>query len=169
MEDGRLDVAAALDAPAVRAAHGPGRVAEEVLKEVCWPMPPLGSGQHWTGTPPLTRQARQLAAHRVFVLGDAAGYVEPFTGEGVAWALASAEAVAPLAARAARRWSPDLPPAWARLHRRLITQRQGICRATAALLRRPALTRVLVRVLNRVPVLAAPIVYFLNHSNEAPR
>ena len=44
----------------------------------------------------------QLAAERVFLLGDAAGYVEPFTGEGMAWAVTSGIAVAPLALRATR-------------------------------------------------------------------
>ena len=36
----------------------------------------------WMGTIPLTRRLARPAARGVFVLGDAAGYVEPFTGEG---------------------------------------------------------------------------------------
>jgi flavin-dependent dehydrogenase len=40
----------------------------------------------------------------LFVIGDAAGYVEPFTGEGMAWALAAADGLAPLAARAVGAW-----------------------------------------------------------------
>ena len=67
----------------------------------------LWRGRQWRGTPPLTRRAPSLAAERVFVLGDAAGYVEPFTGEGMAWALASA--------RPWPRWpaaAAALAPAW---------------------------------------------------------
>jgi flavin-dependent dehydrogenase len=46
----------------------------------------------WLGTLPLTRRTPRPAGHRVLVVGDAAGYVEPFTGEGMAWALATASA-----------------------------------------------------------------------------
>ena len=42
--------------------------------------PVIDSG--WSGTPPLTTVPRWNAAERLFVMGDAAGYVEPFTGEG---------------------------------------------------------------------------------------
>ena len=97
LEDGRLDVAAAFDASELRAG-GPGAAAVRLLHEAGWPAPDGLAELPWRGTPPLTRQARQVAAERLFVVGDAAGYVEPFTGEGMAWALASGTAVAPLAA-----------------------------------------------------------------------
>jgi flavin-dependent dehydrogenase len=160
LEDGRLDIAAALDPAAVRASGGVGALTAELLREVGWPVPPADLA--WKGTPPLTRAARRLAGHRVFALGDAAGYVEPFTGEGIAWALASAEAVAPLAAEAARRWHPALEGAWAGAYRRVVTRRQLACRAAAAVLRRPTLIRVAVRLLALAPGLAAPVVSFLN-------
>ena len=69
---------------------------------------------HWQGTAGLTRRTRPLAQERLFVLGDAAGYVEPFTGEGIAWALASGHAVAPLALEAMERWDPRLARAWSK-------------------------------------------------------
>jgi flavin-dependent dehydrogenase len=166
LEDGRLDCAAAFDAGAVRAAHGPGALAVRILEEVGWPVPAHLDEQPWKGTPPLTRTARHLASHRVFVLGDAAGYVEPFTGEGISWALASAEALAPLAARAVQRWDDALLAAWAKRHARIVTRRQWACRATAALLRRPRLTRAVVTVLGWAPILAAPVVRFLATPTE---
>ena len=41
--------------------------------------------------------AAESRADGMFVVGDAAGYVEPFTGE-MAWAMMSAAASAPIAA-----------------------------------------------------------------------
>src|SRR5262249_61026451 len=98
--------------------------------------------------PALTRQARRRAAERVFVIGDAAGYVEPFTGEGMAWALASGAAVVPLAAA---EWRPELMREWAARYRDVVSRRQAACRAAAAVLRHPLLTAAPVAVLARVP------------------
>jgi flavin-dependent dehydrogenase len=167
LEDGRLDLACALSTDAVRAASGPGAVAEEVLGEAGWPVPAGLAGQPWRGTAPLTRQAHRVADRRLFALGDATGYVEPFTGEGMAWAAASAVALAPLALRAARRWEDGLAREWARRHRRLVTRRQGACRLLAALLRRPALTAAVVAVLARLPGLAIPVIRYLDHPVHA--
>jgi flavin-dependent dehydrogenase len=133
--------------------------AERCLAEVGWPLPDGLAGRNWRGTAPLTRALRRPSAERVFAVGDAAGYVEPFTGEGMAWALAGAAAVAPLAAE---RWRPDLARHWAQTHRRLVARRQWLCRAAAAVLRRPWLLRPLVRLLAVVPLLAAPVVALLN-------
>jgi menaquinone-9 beta-reductase len=162
LEDGRLDAAAAFDASEVRGAGGPGAAAVRLLHEAGWPVPDGLADLPWRGTPPLTRRAGQVAAERLFVVGDAAGYVEPFTGEGMAWALASGTAVAPLAARGAERWRPELVRQWAAVHRRVISRRQTVCRAAAAVLRRPWLTRLMVDLLSRAPVLAAPVIGCLN-------
>ena len=124
LEDGRLDVAAAFDAAWVRAAGGPGRAAARLLREAGWPAPDRLEALPWRGTPALTRRPRRVAAERLFVVGDAAGYVEPFTGEGMAWALASGAAVAPLAARAVT-WRPELARRWADLHSRVVGRRQS--------------------------------------------
>jgi flavin-dependent dehydrogenase len=104
-----------------------------------------------------------VASERVFALGDAAGYVEPFTGEGMAWALAAAVAVAPLADRAVVSWQPSLEREWERTYRRVVCRRQLLCRAAAAVLRRPWLTRAAVALLAHLPRLARPIVYHLNY------
>ncbi len=89
LEDGRLNLAAALDPCWMRVCGGPGPAAARLLAEVGWPPVPNLAEQNWRGTPALTRQARRRAAERLFLIGDAAGYIEPFTGEGMAWALAA--------------------------------------------------------------------------------
>jgi menaquinone-9 beta-reductase len=168
LEDGRLNLAAAFDPAYLRRAGGGGPAARGVLEEVGWPVTPaLLEG--WRGTPGLTRRPGRLAGERVFVLGDAAGYVEPFTGEGMAWALASAAALAPVVAEAVRRWRPGLAAVWARRHARLFRRRHAVCRAVAGVLRRPPVVRVVVAALTRMPGLAAPFVRHLNATRVMPR
>jgi flavin-dependent dehydrogenase len=104
----------------------------------------------------------------VIRIGDAAGYVEPFTGEGMAWALAAAVAVAPLADRAAGHWQPSLEREWESTYRRLVSRRQWICRVAAAILRRPWLTQAAIALLAHWPRLAGPIVYHLNSRTTRP-
>lgn len=157
VEDGRLDVACALDAAAMRGA-GPGVAAAAIVAEAGLPPLPGLAEAPWRGTPPLTRRAAHLADERLFVLGDAAGYVEPFTGEGIAWALASARAVVPLAVKAVRRWQPELAQQWQARHRDIVTRRQLTCRTLASVLRRPYLIGALIGLLARWPGLAAPVV-----------
>jgi flavin-dependent dehydrogenase len=157
LEDGRLDLAAAFDRVRVRRLGGPGPAAAALLHEAGWPAPALDP-RAWRGTPALTRRLARPAAARVFALGDAAGYVEPFTGEGIGWALSAAVAVAPLADRASRRWNPALEREWASAYARVVRRRQLACRAAAAVLRRPRLAGALVRLLARAPRLAGPVV-----------
>ena len=157
VEDGRVDMAAALDPLAVKRAGGTGELAEEILARSGFPRYPGLARLPWKGTPHLTRQAPSLGGERLFVLGDAAGYIEPFTGEGMAWALAGAALVAPLAHRGARCWDPELLVRWRGAYHRKVTRRQIICRITADLLRRPAATRVTVGALAIAPWLARPL------------
>lgn len=168
VEDGRLDVAAAFDVAFVKGRGGLGAAAEVVLSEAGWPSIPGLAGLPWKGTPALTRRAKALGGARWFAVGDAAGYVEPFTGEGMAWAVASAAALAPIAARAAREWDAARVGEWERAHRRLIGARQRTCRVVSRVLRSPALTALAVRALAALPALARPVVASLNRPSSIP-
>ncbi|MFM8735779.1 MAG: NAD(P)/FAD-dependent oxidoreductase [Pirellulales bacterium] len=148
LEDGRLDVAAALDRDAVTRATDPADAVARLLASAACSLPrlvPRGDAIRATAfraTPPLTRRAALVAgvARRILRLGDAAGYVEPFTGEGMGWALASARLAAQaiatadglrVPADAACRYVADHDREFATLHAR--------CRLVAGSLRRPAL------------------------------
>jgi flavin-dependent dehydrogenase len=163
VEGGRVDMAAALDPLAVKRAGGPGELAVAILGQAGFPPIPGLARLPWKGTPHLTRQAPRLGGERLFVLGDAAGYVEPFTGEGMAWALAGALLVAPLALRGARHWDPELLVRWRAAYHRTVTRRQIVCRATAGLLRRPTATRAMVQVLGLTPWVARPLFRIMYH------
>jgi flavin-dependent dehydrogenase len=98
----------------------------------------------------------------VLLLGDAAGYVEPFTGEGIAWALTAAMTAPFVAVRGLLHWSQAIEEEWTRLHRASVQRRQVLCRAMAWLLRRPLLVETAIRLLHRFPWLADPVVRRLN-------
>ncbi len=161
-EDGSLNVAATFDPALVRRVRTPGAAALEVLEEAGAPVVGGLADAEWRGTAGLTRRTTPLAHDRLFFLGDAAGYVEPFTGEGIAWALASARAVEPLALRAIDRWHPRLAREWARTHRRVIGRRQLVCRALALGLAQPWLVRIGFETLERVPLAASCVMRLLN-------
>ncbi len=162
LEDGRLDVAAAFDAGFVRDAGSLPTAAERTMHEAGLPPLPELHTADWKGTPPLTRRPVRVAGPGWFAVGDAAGYVEPFTGEGMAWAIAGAVALAPIAARAVERWEDSLAAEWAAVHRTIVGRRQAVCRLTARVLRSPLACRMLVRGLRVLPGLANPFVRALN-------
>ena len=151
VEGGRLNVAAAYETNHVRRCGDPGAAAERILTEAGFaPVPSLRHAT-WRGTLPLTRRTSPIAGERFFLIGDATGYVEPFTGEGMAWALASGHAVAPLAVRALECWTPSWPLAWISFHRRSVGRRQVVCRAVAAVLRHPWLAHAVFGLAARAP------------------
>jgi flavin-dependent dehydrogenase len=162
LEDGRVDLAGAFDMAATREIGGPGNLALAILRRVGWPPIPKMSDAAWRGTVALTRRPARLADERLFVIGDAAGYVEPFTGEGMAWAVASAVAVAPLAAAASRRWQTSFESEWTRRHRQSVGRRQFLCRWVARGLRHPGMVGTILNLLSRWPNLASPLVQRLN-------
>ncbi len=157
-EDRRLNVAAAFDAEWVRRHGSPERAVRAHLESAGMPGLPERVHRGWKGTPPLTRRLSSLAEERLFLVGDAAGYVEPFTGEGMAWALWGALALAPLVQAGVTRWDASLMRRWSEVHRRRIRRGQRICSRVAWGLRRPWVTQIALRALGTVPNLARPLV-----------
>lgn len=163
LEDGRLNVAAAFDPARVRSDRGAGAVATAILARAGLSVAGLSEAS-WSGTPPLTRRRDCVSEARLFVIGDAAGYVEPFTGEGIASALWCGAAVAPLALEGMRGWTPALSARWDALYQAQVGRRQWACRLVSAALRRSVLTRAAITALSWMPSLAGPIIRWV----EAP-
>jgi flavin-dependent dehydrogenase len=161
VEDGRLEIAAALD-PAAMKRWGPGETVHRILHRS--PLPPLQDvcELDWQGTTQLSRRTSPPAGRRIFFVGDAAGYIEPFTGEGMAWAIASGAAVSEVAHRAARRYSDDLPRQWIATRERLLRGRMRLCRLVTRSLRHQRFTEFNVAVLGHFPFLATPVIRWLN-------
>jgi menaquinone-9 beta-reductase len=161
VEDGHLELAAALDPAAIK-RWGPGETVQRILEHS--PLPKLEGvcELDWQGTNPLSRQTSPAAGQRIFFVGDAAGYVEPFTGEGMAWAIASGAAVAGIAHQAAQCYSDDLPQRWIRRRERLLRGRMRLCGLVTQSLRYQRLTEWNVAVLSHMPFLATPVIRWLN-------
>lgn len=157
-EGKRLNLAAALDPDFVKRCGSPAASVATVLEEA-------GVSRHgsldvatWQGTLPLMRRTPRPAGHRVLVIGDAAGYVEPFTGEGMAWAIAAAVAAVPFIRQGVSRWDVSLEDAWIARYRAIVLGQQRRCTLIARSLRSPLIVRTVVGLLERWPSLARPIV-----------
>ena len=156
LPDGRAQVAAALDRRAI-GTLGAQRAITRILREA-GEDPPWQNTPAWHGTPYLSSRPRAVAQAHWLAIGDAAGYVEPFTGEGIGWALASARAVAPIALDAIQGWHPSLTQAWTQTHRRLLVPRHRRCRWITRGLRHPLLARAGLQLLSLRPALASPLI-----------
>ncbi|HWE38443.1 MAG TPA: hypothetical protein VG406_17860 [Isosphaeraceae bacterium] len=163
-----MNIAAAFDTEFVRSLGSPARAAAAILGEAGFPPVPALESAEWRGTPALTRRASPLGDERLLLLGDAAGYVEPFTGEGMAWAIASGLAIAPIAVRAIEGWTPSLIREWSSLHHRIVGRRQLVCRAASVVLRRPWLMPLAFGALALWPGASGYVVRRLNAPSPLP-
>lgn len=156
VEGERTNIAAALDPAWCAQVGGPARAIATLLAEAgCAHIDGLDD-LNWRGTPRLTCTRRALGAQRVLVLGDAAGYVEPFTGEGMAWAIANAEAIMPLVRAAASHWDDAIVTSWSGRHESMLHSRQAVCRGVSRLLRHPRLLTAALPIMRAAPALTRP-------------
>lgn len=133
----RVNMAAAVSPTRLAQADNPAALISSLLEEAGVPVPAAIPSATWRGTGPLTRQSLVLAHDRVIVLGDAAGYVEPFTGEGVACAVAGANALAELLPRTNVLWSEELVTTWPRAWHGRVARGRWIVQAIRAAAHRP--------------------------------
>jgi flavin-dependent dehydrogenase len=173
LEDGRIDVAAAVAPAAVAAAGSPAAAITGILREAFgpeWAPIPAGAlhSAHVRATPPLTHCSPLTAGgcDAVVRIGDAAAYVEPFTGEGIGWALASARVFAAAAATTA---SPAACAArYQSGHGRLFGPRHARCRGVARAVRSPRLLATAVRAAQVAPRVAASVLPWLVGAGRLP-
>lgn len=159
---GALNVAAALSPAIIRDGDSPGQVLANTLQNAGFEAPEALWDANLRGTPFLTRNTPRVAGRRMFIAGDAAGYVEPFTGEGMAWALVAGDLLAPLVEQSVAEWDPSAAETWERIYRTEIQRHQWICRGLAALLRRPWLVQGAAEILKWFPGLGSRIAASLN-------
>ena len=172
LEDGRVDIAAAVDRSVVAGAGSPAGAIAKILADAGGAQTaglPADAEQQLAnavirGTPPLTRrQPVASPAGRILRVGDAAGYVEPFTGEGMGWALTSArlldEALAPAVAGGRLAEPPERAAfRYAETHRRHFAVHHARCRRVALVVRRPWLVGPALRLARLAPAVAARVV-----------
>ena len=177
LEDGRIGVAAALHPALSRGRNGHGErpsteaapSAKAVLlqsidrilrRSGLGPLPAFDAEQLLT-TPPL-RRSRTPGCGRLLAAGDAVSYVEPFTGEGMAWAIrtgiAAADCLADSTAEA------NYCAAWTRRYALMMRRRQWICKLLSGALARPSRSRWLVRAMTAAPWSVSYVVRQLNRA-----
>jgi flavin-dependent dehydrogenase len=162
LEDGRIDVAAAIEPQAVARAGRPHAAIAALLQESL-----AGAGMrldveslnaaHVRATPALTHRAPLVAGSqgRLCRIGDAAGYVEPFTGEGMGWALVSGRLLAEAIVGGG---SPaEIAAAFARGHDHFFASHHARCRRVALAVRHPWLVAAAIRVARFAPAIAASV------------
>ena len=156
----RLHVAAAVDRWALQKL-GPQATVDSLMRQSGAPML-TQTDVTWKGTPPLTAFVDSTADDRVFLVGDAAGYVEPFTGEGVRWALQCGVGVAPFINSAVQQWNPKIAKDYRHWYRQTIHSQQKLCRHLSAGLKQPVLRWAAHQALRLRPSLADSIIKRLN-------
>src|SRR5690606_14529101 len=143
LEDGRVDVAAALRRGAGElGASSPTQPAKAallqsingILRHTGQQVLPKIDPSTLLTTPPL-RRSRRPGYGRLLAVGDAAGYVEPFTGEGMAWAIQSGIAAAECLAD--RRTAGNSGAAWTARYTQMMRRRQWLCRLLSGALASP--------------------------------
>lgn len=140
LKGGSTHLGAAMDSAWVKTIGGPAKAVREILESCGEQTVGNLEGCRFSGTPTLTRRRPRMAERGLFVLGDAAGYVEPFTGEGMAWALGSAEEVVRLAAdgiEARAETLNQLSERWQAWQTAKMRKQQRRCRWVRGILRRP--------------------------------
>lgn len=142
------DFAAALD-PAAVTRHRSVAAAIDALLDECG-LPPIRAitPERWKSTPHLTRRSWPVAKDRVFLIGDSMGYVEPFTGEGMSWAMAGAKWLSdqldhPAVHEVEAAWNQ-----WAGIQRR---HHQSVCQWVASQIRYPIRTAWVLTGLDWIP------------------
>ena len=154
LEDGRLTIASAVRAKALKASSGSGDVVKRILEkaDLDWL---VQDTTRFTGVPALHRHRVAVQEDRLLAVGDAAGFVEPITGEGMSWAIATGAAVVPSATALIRRGPAAAD--WANVYRRLMRRRHLRCSLVGSCIGRPRLVRTAVLASSLMPVLRAPV------------
>jgi 2-polyprenyl-6-methoxyphenol hydroxylase-like FAD-dependent oxidoreductase len=91
-----IDIAAAIDPVHIKGQNGITLAVQSVLDECNLACSLASESLLWNTTSALTRNSSIAAKDGVFLLGDSVGYVEPFTGEGMSWAMSAAAQLAKL-------------------------------------------------------------------------
>jgi flavin-dependent dehydrogenase len=147
------NAAAAIVPEALRAHGGPWKAVLHLLCENGISTTNAGVDPINVATcPVLARRINRPWAPRLLLAGDAAGYVEPFTGEGMAWALSAAWEAAELAASG---WTESTGPAYESAWRRLVGSRRRAATIAALILDSPLAGAGVLAVLRLIPKLGS--------------
>jgi len=166
-EDDHIEIAAAVHSALLKSTNPAAGIAL-IFEEAGLAIPAGLSAAAWLGTAALKRTRRILSGERFFVLGDASGFVEPFTGEGIYWALLQARELTALLESHQFHWDTSLIEKWQKKNVRLMEPRKNLCRLISAALRWQTLRRLLVKTAKHAPWLLQPLIRWILGPTTAP-
>ena len=153
-ENGRWNVNCVVPRAALRSARDPGALYRRVVGELA----PAGArpDEDVAASDVTAFRTRRASADRALLIGDAALFLDPFTGQGIYLALRSAALAVEVATRSLAAGRCDRPGLFAYevARRREFAARARLSRALQAILYRPRAARTFVRALARDPGLA---------------
>ncbi len=151
--DGLVSVAMA----APMGAKGPGESVAGLFERLLTALPgaarTLGSGRRVgpiRGVGPMARRVSRCSGPGFLLVGDAAGFLDPFTGEGVHRALVGADLAAEAVDQALLR-RDALPVGYDEARRRALASKELVCLLVQLFLSRPAAFGYVLRRLDRRP------------------
>jgi flavin-dependent dehydrogenase len=154
IDDSYEHLAAALDPASCRGVGGPVNLVRDILGSCGRSIPAALDGARFRGTGTLTRRRKHLGGFRVVTVGDACGYVEPLTGEGMAWAAIGARELVNMLQNPLARWREELPARWRRRYLEIVGRQQRWCRGMRTTIRHPALAAAGIFMGRAMPALA---------------
>ena len=160
LEDGLTNVALVLPANTVRASDAPvERLFEDGLRAIPALAERLKGAERVgsiRGVGPMAHRVRRIAGDGYLLLGDAAGFLDPFTGDGISEALRSAQLAAPIvsAALSEREITTASLAPYVSIRRRTFATKRGVCWVVQGFIDRPSLLRYATDRLNRRDSLA---------------
>jgi flavin-dependent dehydrogenase len=166
IEDSHTLLAAALDPASFKSFGGINSAVAEIAKSNSMYRDFDFGHLHFSATPLLSQRLVPVSQQRLFVVGDAAGFVEPFTGEGIAWALRGAEIVAELAEQALTVRGNNFERVWLKSHRYEIGRKHVRCHYLTQALRIPLVAKGVMRLGKRTGAMGNAGLASLLHGKE---
>ncbi|MBT3210553.1 MAG: FAD-dependent oxidoreductase [Planctomycetaceae bacterium] len=166
LEDGSIDVAAAVHPSLLKRGATPAealsRLLAETFQDVECPIDTsLLQGSGLLATPQLTHHTGHVDPQctRILRVGDAVGYIEPFTGEGIGWALLSARLAmeALIDIRGDLRPSQEASRRYRQTYGNALNHHHRRCRMVSLALRSPFFVSTAVRAAACFPTIASSI------------
>ena len=161
LESDRIDIASAIQSGSNASRGGtPLERVKKILEGSPFATLPLQDHSKIMTTPQL-RRTRVAGRGRVMAIGDSAGYVEPFTGEGMTWAMKSGIAAADCISQSEDNFA-TVGDQWAQRSAKLLRSQKRTCRVLTSALNWTPTRRLIGFGLSTMPAIARPLVTRLN-------
>lgn len=165
-EQGVLNLAAAVDSDLLKQSKSFGIWVHETLAKYQLHIDYPFEEAEWRGTPTLTRKVLRPYGQRWLAIGDSAGYVEPFTGEGMAWAMAGGNLAAHVVSSHLKHWSTKHEEEWGTIYRKMIRHRQLSCRTLSWLLQNSFRSRLAIEAAAWFPGIGSWLIHGINQQAQ---